>query len=74
MTEAGLHVDAGPVRALGYEPCHGSEALRELAVLRARQTAVVVANVNAALGVLFEAGVLGIRVPEDLSIVAIRDA
>jgi hypothetical protein len=34
----------------------------------------VVANVNAALGLLVEARTLGVSVPDDLSIVAIHDA
>jgi LacI family transcriptional regulator len=74
MAEAGLRVEEGLVTTLGYEPRQGREALRELAASHARPTAVVVANVNAALGALLEARVLGIRVPEELSIVAIHDA
>ncbi|HEY8912740.1 LacI family DNA-binding transcriptional regulator [Lacisediminihabitans sp.] len=74
MEDAGLAIDDDLVTTLGYEPRQGREALRELAALPERPTAVVVANVNAALGALLEARVLGIRVPEDLSIVAIHDA
>ena len=38
-----------------------------------RPTAVVVANVNAAIGLLREARELELRIPQDLSVVAIHD-
>lgn len=74
MEDAGLAIDESFVTTLGYEPHQGRAALRALAALPERPTAIFVANVNAALGVLLESRVLGIRVPEDLSIVAIHDA
>lgn len=74
MSDAGLPVPPGYVSSLGYEPRAGREALRGMAGLPERPTAILVANVNAALGVLQEARTLQISVPEDLSIVAIHDA
>jgi LacI family transcriptional regulator len=74
MSAAGLEVDPRHVTRLGYTPRQGREAMRRLAEQPNRPTAVVVANVNAALGALVEARSLGIRVPDDLSIVAIHDA
>lgn len=74
MSEAGLSVPEHYVTALGYAPDHGREALRVLASLPEPPSAIVVANVNAALGALLEARALGLRVPEDLSIIAIHDA
>ena len=74
MAEAGLQVPAERVTRLGYDPRSGGAALAQLAGLSERPTAVVVANVNAALGALLEARRLGLRVPEDLSIVAMHDA
>jgi LacI family transcriptional regulator len=74
MAAAGLAVTAECVTALGYDPQQGRAAMRILAALPERPTALVVANVNAALGLLVEARALGIRVPDDLSIVAIHDA
>lgn len=73
MSEAGLEVDSTLVTALGYTVEQGREALR--AVLDAGQppSAVVVANVNAGFGVLIEARVRGVAVPEGLSVVAIHD-
>jgi LacI family transcriptional regulator len=73
MAKAGLSVDAEYMTALGYEPAQGRAALRHLASLPTPPSALVVANVNAALGLLAEARGLGLRVPEDLSIVAIHD-
>jgi LacI family transcriptional regulator len=74
MEAAGLAIVPELVTRLGYEPQQGRAALRVLTTSPAPPTAIVVANVNAALGVLGEARQLGIRVPEDLSIVAIHDA
>jgi LacI family transcriptional regulator len=74
MAAAGLPVDPRFVTSLGYDPKQGRDAMRTLAALPERPTALVVANVNAALGLLVELRTLGIRVPNDLSIVAVHDA
>jgi LacI family transcriptional regulator len=74
MDAAGLVVPDTYVTSLGYEPRQGREALALLAALDEPPTAVVVANVNAALGALLEARVRGLHVPEQLSIVAVHDA
>jgi LacI family transcriptional regulator len=58
----------------GYEPRAGRMSLAELMGDAEPPTAVVVANINSAIGVLGEARVLGIRVPEELSVVAVHDA
>jgi LacI family transcriptional regulator len=74
MAAAGLAVDPDLVTWLGYEPQQGRAAMLRIAALIERPTALVVANVNAALGLLGEARALGIGVPRELSIVAIHDA
>jgi LacI family transcriptional regulator len=74
MSAAGLAVDPRHVTRLGYDPRQGREAMRRIAAEPGLPTAIVVANVNAALGAITEARSLGIRVPDDLSIVAIHDA
>jgi LacI family transcriptional regulator len=66
-------VPAELVTDLGYQPDQGRAALRVLLALPEPPTAIVVANANAALGVLAEAHALGVRVPDELSIVAIHD-
>lgn len=74
MSAARLPVDERWVSALGYEPRQGRAAIAALVGGPPRPTAVVVANVNAALGALLEARTRGIRVPEDLSLVAVHDS
>ncbi|WP_210506969.1 LacI family DNA-binding transcriptional regulator [Naasia sp. SYSU D00057] len=74
MADAGLAVPSDFVTELGYEPRQGRAALNRIASLPDPPTAVVVANINAAHGALLEARRLGLRVPEDLSIVAMHDA
>jgi LacI family transcriptional regulator len=74
MAAAGRSVNPNFVTNYGYDPQQGRAAMRALAALTDRPTALVVSNVNAALGLLVEARSLGIHVPEDLSVVAIHDA
>jgi LacI family transcriptional regulator len=74
LAAAGLALHPDFVTSLGYDPQQGRAAMHTLAGLRERPTAIVVANVNAALGLLAEARSSGIRVPTELSIVAIHDA
>jgi LacI family transcriptional regulator len=73
MAAAGLGINPDFVTSLGYDPQQGRAAMRLLGTLAKRPTSLVVANVNAALGLLAEARALGIQVPADLSIVAIHD-
>jgi LacI family transcriptional regulator len=74
MREARLDVRDEWVTDLGYTAQQGRAALRQVWSLSRRPTAVVVANLNAAIGVLAESRTLGINVPDDLSVVAIHDA
>ncbi|MET4783240.1 LacI family DNA-binding transcriptional regulator [Glaciihabitans sp. UYNi722] len=74
MKRAGLRVDPALLTTLGYQPRQGREGLRHVLEAPSPPSAIVVANVNAAIGALSEARALGIRVPEDLSIVAIHDS
>ncbi|MEO7121862.1 MAG: LacI family DNA-binding transcriptional regulator [Lacisediminihabitans sp.] len=74
MADAGLPVPAEYLTGFGYESAQGRAALSQLATLVEPPSAIVVANINAAFGVLLEAHAHGIRVPEDLSIVALHDA
>jgi len=73
MNNAKLTVEPELVTDFGYYPKQGAQALDAMAELSTPPTAVVVANINAAHGVLSEARRLGIRVPEDMSIVAMHD-
>ncbi|GAA4116263.1 LacI family DNA-binding transcriptional regulator [Nocardioides fonticola] len=59
---------------LGYRPENGRAALEEILAAPRRPTGVVVANVNAAIGLLAAAREHGVRVPEDLSVVTVHDS
>jgi LacI family transcriptional regulator len=74
MADAGLPVPAELSTAFGYLPADGRSALRALMALKEPPTGLFVANVNAAIGALAEARALGVRIPEDLSVVAMHDA
>lgn len=74
MRAAGLEPRTDHETAVGYTADQGRRALRELVQLDPRPTAVVVANVNAAVGLLAEAHALGIDVPRDLSVVTVLDS
>ena len=74
MRAAGLDPRADHETRLGYTAEQGRQAMRLLAQLEPRPTAVVVANVNAAVGVLAEARALGIEVPRDLSVATVLDS
>lgn len=74
MRAAGVSVGTSYETRLGYTPEDGRDALRRLVALEEPPTAVVVANVNAAVGLLAEARALGIRVPRDLSVVCVHDS
>ena len=74
LTDAGIAVDRTRELRLGYTAANGRAALRRLLALEVRPSAVVVANVNAAVGLLAEARAHGIRVPDDLSVVCVHDS
>ncbi len=74
MAANGLAVGPASITRLGYYPADGRAALRVLAGSAESPTALVVANINAAIGALSEARRLGLRVPEDLSMISVHDA
>lgn len=74
MADAGVAVDEALVTREGFEPDAGRAAMRRLSAAVHPPTAVVAANINAAYGVLLEARAQGLRVPGDLSVVAMHDA
>jgi LacI family transcriptional regulator len=74
MAAAGLPVPPTAVTRLGYQPGNGREALRALLAQPEPPTGLVVANINAAIGVLSEARSLRLQVPEDLSVISVHDA
>lgn len=73
MAAAGLPTTPIFETSLGYTPADGRAAFHVLWSLRQRPTAIVVANLNAAIGVLGEARRKHVLVPDDVSIGAIHD-
>jgi LacI family transcriptional regulator len=73
LAEAGLPAPPGAVVHAGYTPEGGAAALPRLLGCAQRPTAVLVANVASAVGVLHAAHALGVDVPGDLSVVAVHD-
>ncbi|GAB3282384.1 LacI family DNA-binding transcriptional regulator [Kineosporia babensis] len=74
MKAAGLRVPRGYETRLGYFAPDGRAALRRLMTLSPAPTAVVVANVNAAVGLLAEARQARIAVPRRLSVICVHDS
>ncbi len=74
ITRAGLSVRESYIVRHGYTPGNGRTALRALMELPEPPTAIFIANVNAAVGALAEARLMGIRVPEELSLIAMHDS
>lgn len=73
LRAAGLDLREEWVRRAGYGPVEGAEAAAAILSADDRPTALVVSNVNAAIGALSAARERGIRIPEDLSVVAVHD-
>ena len=74
LQSARLPVHGAWLTRLGYNPDQGRAALRAIMGGRTRPTALVVANINAAMGLLAAAREAEISIPTDLSVVAIHDA
>jgi len=74
MADAGVPVPHGYETRLGYAPANGRSALERLMAHDHPPSGVVVANVNAAVGLLGAARDLKIRVPKDLSVVSVHDS
>jgi len=73
LGEAGLSIHSRWITAFGYSGSNGRAAMKALASQDSLPTALVVANLNAALGVLAAIHALDLRVPTDISIVALHD-
>ncbi|MGO3320943.1 MAG: LacI family DNA-binding transcriptional regulator [Microbacterium gubbeenense] len=74
MASVGLDVDPTFVTSFGYTAVDGERAADALLSGEHRPTAIFVANVNAAIGLLSRARRLGLAVPADVSIVALHDS
>lgn len=73
MREKGLFREDYLVPVAGYLPQEGDSAFRRLMSLPEPPTAVIVANDSMAIGCYQAAHDLGLRIPEDISIVGVND-
>jgi len=73
LEKAGIPFDPALVREGGYQAALTTEVARELLTRPDRPTAVFAANDTSALGVLQVARELGLRVPQDLSVIGFDD-
>jgi LacI family transcriptional regulator len=73
LHDAGLRRRENLVSRIGYSPELADVAMERLVTTDRRPTGVVVANVNGAIGALTTLRRLGLRVPEDISVVAYHD-
>lgn len=73
LTAAGITVDECLLRDGGYQEDQSAAVARELLTLADRPTAVFAANDSSAIGVLRAAAEVGLRVPQDLSVVGFDD-
>lgn len=73
MAKFGLEIHHGTVTRKPYTSDGGMDGIIEILNLDSPPTAVFVANGNAALGVLAGAWSKGLRVPTDLSVIALHD-
>jgi len=73
LAEAGLSLAREHTTSLGYTYRSARDAARLVLGRKNPPTALVVGNVNAGIGTITEAAEMEVRVPQDLSVVAIHD-
>jgi len=73
MKRKKLAVNLEWVTRIGYTGVDGRKAVSQIFNKSNHPTALIVANANAALGALAQIHTLGLRVPEDISLVSIHD-
>ncbi|SEE70222.1 LacI family DNA-binding transcriptional regulator [Ruania alba] len=74
MAASGLEISEEWVLSEGFIDEDGVRGLRRMMALAETPTAVVAANVHAAVGVLAESRRLGLSVPGDLSVMSVHDS
>jgi LacI family transcriptional regulator len=73
LSRAGLDLSTQWAPEAGFDVAGGALAMQKLLAEPSRPTGVVVANVMAAIGALSSTRAAGVRIPEDMSLVAIHD-
>lgn len=73
LQEAGVQIEPGSVRSVGYGIDDGAQAARELLAQEQRPTAIFAANDNLAIGVQSAAIAQGLSIGRELSVVGYND-
>lgn len=73
LRRAGISADPALTISADYTPDGGADAMHTLLQTQHTPTAVFVANVASAIGALHAAHELSLRVPDDISVVAVHD-
>jgi LacI family transcriptional regulator len=73
MVACGIAESDSLVFAGGYTPESGVSGVAEMLTVKQRPTALVIANIAAAVGAMSAFREAGLRVPEDISLIAIHD-
>lgn len=74
MRDAGLPVPRGYIERASFDEAGGYEATLRLLALARRPTAIAASSIVAAIGALAACHAAGVRVPEEISLIAFHDA
>jgi len=74
LREHGIEVDPRLVHRAGAQRPNGAQAMRTLMSLRDRPTAIFIADPPTAIGAIHQAHEMGVKIPDDVSIIGFDDA
>jgi DNA-binding LacI/PurR family transcriptional regulator len=74
LREHGIELDPRLVVRVGAQRPNGAQVIRTLMSLRDRPTAIFIADPPIAVGAINQAHAMGVRIPEDVSIIGFDDA
>lgn len=74
LKDHGIEVDPRLVHRLGAQRMNGAQAMRTLMSLRDRPTAIFIADPPTAVGAINQAHAMGVKIPDDVSIIGFDDA
>ena len=74
LGEHGIEVDPRLVVRVGAQRLNGAQVIRTLMSLRDRPTAIFIADPPIAVGAINQAHEMGVRIPDDVSIIGFDDA
>lgn len=74
LREHGIDIDPRLVHRAGAQRSNGAQAMRTLMSLRDRPTAIFIADPPTAVGAIHQAHEMGVKIPDDVSIIGFDDA